>query len=175
MSGWTLMIIAMMVPFVIGQIRFTAERSLWRRRHRAIAGFLAGYVTCWTLAGLFLLGIHASPRAAAIAFLAAAVWQLTPQRRVAMASCHRTVPLAPHGWRADVATLRYGWSIGRSCVLTCWLAMAGCALTGHGVPVMLALAGLAYAERVARRPNHKFFSAALAAIAIVCFAIPAGR
>jgi hypothetical protein len=172
LGAWGLMIVAMMVPFVVGQIRFTADRSLWRRRHRAIAGFLSGYLACWTLAGVVLLGVGASGAAAGAAFFVAAIWQLTARRRVAMARCHRTAPLAPKGWRADAHTLRYGWSIGGSCVLSCWPAMAACALSGHRIPVMLALAGLTAAERFTRRPDPRLFSAALASLGIICFALP---
>ena len=39
LGRWMLMIVAMMVPLLIGPIRTTATRSLWRRRHRAIAAF----------------------------------------------------------------------------------------------------------------------------------------
>src|ERR1700761_4682199 len=50
-----LMVIAMMFPFVIGPVRGTAARSLWFRRHRAIAGFLTGYLAVWVLLGFLLI------------------------------------------------------------------------------------------------------------------------
>lgn len=40
LTHWLLMVVAMMFPFIIGPVRGTAIRSLWRRRHRAIASFL---------------------------------------------------------------------------------------------------------------------------------------
>ena len=71
LKGWMVMSVAMMLPMVIEPIRLTAERSFWHRRHRAIAGFLAGYLGLWLLAGVavsFLRIPHgAQNRAAAIA------------------------------------------------------------------------------------------------------------
>ncbi len=51
-AAWMLMVVAMMFPLVIGSVRTVAARSLWRRRHRAIAGFLTGYAGAWFLVGL---------------------------------------------------------------------------------------------------------------------------
>ena len=39
---WFLMVVATMVPVVIGGVRYAAGRSLWHRRHRSIGFFLAG-------------------------------------------------------------------------------------------------------------------------------------
>src|SRR5690349_19066680 len=49
---WMLMVAAMMLPLKIDGVRRIAERSLWPRRHRAIAGYLAGYLGVWALAGV---------------------------------------------------------------------------------------------------------------------------
>src|SRR4029453_8935011 len=57
MTEWTLMVIAMMFPIVITPVRVTAERSLWRRRHRAIAEFLAGYVLVWLVVGAIAISV----------------------------------------------------------------------------------------------------------------------
>ncbi len=43
-----LMVTAMMVPFVLPQVAFVAQSSLWSRRYRAAAGYLAGYLVVWT-------------------------------------------------------------------------------------------------------------------------------
>ena len=53
-SGWMLMTFAMMLPMVVDSIRATAERSLWRRRHRAIAAFLIGYLSLWIVIGVLM-------------------------------------------------------------------------------------------------------------------------
>ena len=44
-TGWALMLAAMMLPLLPSPVRHVRERSLARRRGRAIAWFLAGYVS----------------------------------------------------------------------------------------------------------------------------------
>src|SRR5262245_14964824 len=44
----TLMVVAMMVPLALVPLRLTAFRSLWTRRHAAMAEYLLGYVGVWT-------------------------------------------------------------------------------------------------------------------------------
>src|SRR6476620_12211696 len=48
---WVLMIVAMMLPLLVTPVRVVAARSLWRRRHRAIASFLVGYLATWLVVG----------------------------------------------------------------------------------------------------------------------------
>jgi hypothetical protein len=121
--AWLLMVLAMMVPLVIFPLRLTATRSLWSRRDRAVAAFLAGFAGRWLVPGVFFSGVEAglsmalpSPREPwlpAIAFGLAAAWELTPApRRAAAAS---PVFLRCDGWGAD-CTACYGWRIGGQCV-----------------------------------------------------------
>jgi predicted metal-binding membrane protein len=156
---WTLMVVAMMVPLVLGPLRFTAERSLWRRRHRAVAVFLAGFVSLWLLAGILLhLVIEllradggTPPPLAAGGLLLAAAWQYTPAKRRALMACHRTRPLAPHGWRAHFDCLHYGCTVGVHCAVACWALMLSCALLGHSVLVMASVTAIALVERYSTR------------------------
>ena len=50
-GGWMLMVLAMMLPVVAPDARRVAMRSLWHRRHRAMAWFLAGYLAVWAALG----------------------------------------------------------------------------------------------------------------------------
>ncbi|HEX3133525.1 MAG TPA: DUF2182 domain-containing protein, partial [Planctomycetota bacterium] len=93
-QNWLLMTLAMMLPLSTGAIKATADRSMWRRRHRAIAGWLVGYVAVWMVIGVALSLITALPLARSVlssrlvvggAFLLAAAWQLTPARARALA------------------------------------------------------------------------------------------
>lgn len=124
---WLLMIVAMMLPLILGPIRTTAARSLWRRRHRAIGAFLGGYLLPWLLGGValavlaMLMPAPQTDRSSAplmLAFAVAAGWQLTPVKRRALVSCHATRPLAPRGWPASRDCLIYGWIVGVRCVIT---------------------------------------------------------
>ena len=104
---WLLMVVAMMFPLVMAQVRQAAFHSLWSRRHRAIGLFLAGYVAPWFAFGALVILIQgefpADGRASVIivAILSAAAWQASPFKRRALVHCHRIMPLAPRGWRAN--------------------------------------------------------------------------
>jgi predicted metal-binding membrane protein len=169
------MVIAMMVPLVSGSIRDTAARSLWARRQRAVAGFMAGYLTIWLLAGLAICAaveglrwVHWNPAiAVVVAFCIAAVWQLTPAKTRALRSCHRTLPLAPLGWSADRDSVRFGRLIGVACVGSCWALMAACAATGHSVLGMTFASCVCFAERYQFRPNQRVLAGVIAGFAAI--------
>ena len=172
---WALMVFAMMMPLVFGHIRFTATRSLWRRRQRAILEFVCGYASVWLLVGVavsaslsvvgvtHLLNGRWMPAAA---FGAASIWQLAPWRRRALAACHRTMPLAPRGWRADRDCLRYGGAIGTRCVMTCGVLMLGCVFAGHGMLAMLTATAIVGAEGYYVRADERSTSAVLGFVAV---------
>lgn len=166
---WLAMICAMMAPLVWGHVSLVAERSLWRRRHRAIALFLASYIATWAAYGALVttaLGSAAIPLQPALCLLAAALWQLTPWKLRALRRCHRSIPLAPSGGRADRDCLRYGWMTGGNCLLSCWALMLVCAAGRLSVWLMVGLTAFTVAERVADRPRRTRFAAALSAGAL---------
>jgi hypothetical protein len=167
LGHWMLMVAAMMLPLMIDGLRTAAARSLWRRRHRAIALFTAGYFAPWLIAGLPVVALcrlpwARGPLAAALAFGLAALWLWAPARRRALAGCHRTVPLAPCGGRADRDCLRYGALLGQACVVSCWPMMLACTLTGHALVAMVGAALLAALERRSfRRPTRTVLAGTL--------------
>ena len=172
---WLVMVAAMMLPIVRDPIHTTAERSLWRRRHRAIGGFLLGYLGPWMLFGLVasaaLFGLRMKSWleptvAAAIGFGVAVLWQLTTTKRRAVLACHRTLPIAPTGWRADRDCMRYGWMVGSSCIVSCWALMLACMLAGHGIPAMVCATAVGWSERNKPRPNQLVLCAVMAAFAL---------
>jgi len=159
-SQWLLMVLAMMVPLSVGAIRTTAARSLWRRRHRAIAAFLAGFIVPWAIAGVFVsIAVTAwmpeDARAITIvtvlALAIAALWQRSRPKQRALRACHGTRPLAPTGWAACRDCIGFGASIGGHCVISCWALMLVCAVSGHHPLVMLAAAAIGVAERTTPR------------------------
>jgi predicted metal-binding membrane protein len=170
LTNGAIMLVAMMPPLVIPQIRVTALRSLWVRRHRAVAGFLLGYLGVWLIviaAAALLSAVLAgqswapTPLVAAVAFLAAGVWQLTAIKSVGLRGCHRTIPLAPTGWRADRDCARYGFVTGRSCLLSCWAIMLACMLAEHDLLTMVCASGVVLAERFVFRPNQRVLATVL--------------
>ena len=180
LAQWLLMVVAMMVPLAAGAIRTTAARSLWRRRHRAIAAFLAGYLAPWAIAGIVVsigvtLWMPSNSRAiattTAVALAIAALWQTSPTKRRALMACHGTRPLAPAGWIAVRDGLRYGASIGGHCLTSCWALMLTCAILGHHPAVMTAAAAIGAAERMTPRADARTTSTTLAGLAMISLVV----
>ncbi len=158
--GCVLMVIAMVPPMAVPLVRHVAARSFAVRRHRAVAGFLAGITGVWLLAaGAALIVLAGQPwvsaeshAAVGLGFLLAAGWQFAPLKRRALLRCHRTVPLASAGWRADRDCLLFGAGYAGGCVGSCWAMMLAAVLAGHDPLVSLCVQGVALAERQARAP-----------------------
>src|SRR5262245_26892105 len=169
---WLLMIVAMMLPLSVASIQATAARSLWRRRHRAIAWWLAGYLTPWFMLGaaVSFAWRPVSAPVAALAFIVAGLWQVSTLRARALKRCHRTPSLAPTGWRANYDCARYGWTTGVYCVAACGALMVACSLLGHG-PIglagMVATTMVGAAERYLIRPDQRWLAGGLALQAVV--------
>ena len=176
---WMLMVAAMMLPLQIQGVRWTAERSLWPRRHRAILGFLLGYLSVWALAGAALSWtgtVFAIPRrvgwmeGVAIGFFLEMLWLISPWKPIAAHMCHRTFPLSPTGWRADRDCLAYGCMIGYACALNCWPLMFACWLSGHSLIAVLLGFGFAWVDRHAS-PDYRLHATAAAVLGAVFAAI----
>lgn len=152
------MAVTMMVPLTLPALRHAALSSRWRRRHRAAAGFLAGYLAVWipagavlVVAGDALVSVLGGSVTVAVAFALATLWQRAPAKRRLLSRCRRTRPLAPLGWRADRDCARLGVGVGWSCAATCWALMAATVAAGHSVAVMAVLFGVQLHERFGRR------------------------
>src|SRR5215211_3666923 len=86
--GTVAMVIAMMLPLTLTNVRHIALSSLWRRRHRAIAAFLVGYLAVWFVVQTIIVetwGLLAPligwGTAAGIAMVAAPLWEIAPLKR----------------------------------------------------------------------------------------------
>jgi predicted metal-binding membrane protein len=159
--AWVLMTIAMMGPAALAGVRHTSRNSLPRRRGRAMAEYGAGYLAPWAIYGLALIwlahaaGWTASWEATGLALAMAAGWQLTPWKRRCLLECHRSVPLPPRGWRAEVASARFGLRNGASCLGSCWPLMAVMTtLPAAHLWWTLGLTGFVTFERLGRHPNR---------------------
>jgi predicted metal-binding membrane protein len=150
---WLLMVVAMMFPLVMAQVRQAAFHSLWSRRHRAIGVFLTGYVMPWLAFGALVILIQGELpidrwASVIVAIVIAAAWQASPSKRRALSDCHRIMPLAPRGWRANWDCLRFGCRIGTACVCACWALMLVCAVSDHGTLTMCVATMVAIHDRV---------------------------
>lgn len=155
---WIVMTVAMMFPLAAAGARRIALASLWRRRHLAIGEYLAGYLSVWAVVGLAAIVAVAAvwpdgapPHAVPVVLLVAALWQVYPVRRRALARCRGAGFVNVRGWRADRDCVADGWNYGRKCVLTCGPVMA-VMVVGHSLIVMACVTALLLTER-ARGPN----------------------
>jgi predicted metal-binding membrane protein len=172
---WDLMVLAMMVPVAAPYARRVAFESLWRRRHRAIAWFVLGYLALWLAVGAALVGAVAvvgrTPdlRLVSLLFLLAAAWQVSRPRRRVLRRCGVLPAGALKGWRADRDCTVNGLRYGVRCTLVCGPAMAAAALSGSLV-LMAGVIVLFLSER-ARGPNpHRRAGRPLEAWGLATFA-----
>lgn len=152
MSGWTLMVLAMMLPAMTPLFASVARRSYRSRRWRAVLATSGGYVLAWMLPLPLLLVVRGlslgnAPWIATACCGLAALWTMLPFRHRWFAQCHREIPLCPVGLRADRDALRQGLVSGVPCVAGCWPLMLACAFTGHNFVVMIAGTALTLYER----------------------------
>lgn len=174
---WTTMVVAMMVPGALPMQRLVVFDSLWRRRHRSGAWWLAGYVGVWVAFGLGLAafvavveqgsGASFDPgRRTTTAVLAAAViWQVSPAKARALKRCHRRRAFAPRGWRNTRDLIRYGGAHANACVGSCGVVMAAMFVSAHDFHLMVPLAVVTVVERFQRYPKPAAGAAAIAAVA----------
>jgi predicted metal-binding membrane protein len=178
LPGWSLMIVAMMVPVTLPAVRYVGLNSMRRRRQRAMALYTAVYVGVWVLFGVTALGAYhllsvhlgvGDRPLLAVALAVAAGWQLTRAKRRALFACGRTVPLPPAGRRADAGCVRFALLQAWRCVRSCWAIMLVMVVVGHAnLAWMVALTTLVVAEEltIGGRRLTRPAAAALAAAAV---------
>jgi len=170
---WTLMSGAMMLPAAMPAVRHVNVNSLYWRRRRATVEFVLSFLALWTLFSLLVLyplseRVPTGSATVIAALLLAAAWQLTPYKWRALRACHRASPLPSRGWRASLATARFGIRNGSACLASCWAIMAVVAILGpSALLVMVAATAVVYLERLNLRPRwaSRRVSALLAAAA----------
>jgi predicted metal-binding membrane protein len=158
---WTLMVVAMMLPSALPAVSHVAGNSLRWRRRRAMATFVAVYLSIWLAFGALVLaaapvwsGVKGA-RGLAGALALAALWQVTAQKRRALRDCHRPSPLPPRGRRATAGVVRFALMNGFACVRSCWAMMLATAVATSATTLcMVAVAGIVTAEKLAQRPRR---------------------
>jgi len=169
LGHWLLMVLAMMLPLQLAIVRSVAFNSLRRRRHVAIATFLAGYLAVWTLAGLpaiALAHLAHGPLIAAGAFVFAAITTSSATHAWAIDACHASRPLAPSGLAATRDAFTYGALIGCVCILACWPLMVACTLADHALVALVGGAIVGFLERRAFRPRVRAAVLVIVALAV---------
>jgi len=142
-SGWTAMMVAMMVPATLPLIllyRAVARKRLGPIKARAdTAALLLGYVVVWALAGLPVyayalaaenVGRFAVVLPAALLMIGGA-YQFTSLKRSCHARCSSPLSFLMHRWRPGTAgALRLGALHGVDCLGCCAGLMAGLVALG---------------------------------------------
>jgi predicted metal-binding membrane protein len=131
LTGWGLMVIAMMLPKLIFPVRDIYERSLPRYRLPLSLLFLSGYIAAWMVVGLVMmtviLGLHllmpGSFLPATGLGIIAMVWQFSPAKQRCLNRGHDHRTLAAFGWPAHRDAWLFGIMHGVWCVGSGWAIM----------------------------------------------------
>jgi predicted metal-binding membrane protein len=131
LTGWGLMVVAMMFPKLIMPIQYICARSLKRRRFWSALLFVFGYVGVWMAAGLFMiaaiLGLNLlMPKSYLPAIgvgIVALIWQFSPVKQRCLNRGHDHWTLSAFGWAASRDALLFGVAHGMWCVGSGWALM----------------------------------------------------
>ena len=166
-AGWTLMIVAMMLPTSLPLVAlfhsFVRER---RNKVRLTASLVAGYLAVWTLFGL---GVHTGDRfvhqavdqspwldantwvIGAATMLAAGLYQFTPLKYKCLEKCRSPLAFIMEHWRGgrgEQEAFHLGVRHGLFCLGCCWSLMLLMFAVGVGnLAWMLALAAVMTVEK----------------------------
>ena len=149
-TGWAVMLIAMMAPLLIAPVRHIRDRSLARRRVRAILLFGASYAGVWTAAGLILTMLAQEFRIATpdsrlclpFGIFLVLLWQFSPAKQGCLNRVHIHPDLTAFGWTADATAVRFGLLHGFWCCGSCWTLMLLPLLISRGHLVVMAVVTL---------------------------------
>ncbi|WP_400996597.1 DUF2182 domain-containing protein [Agromyces sp. GXQ0307] len=160
LAMWALMVAAMMLPTVLPLVRYVADVSRPARRASMVATFVGAYLAAWCAVGAAVVAAEFTattafgpvPRAALVVMIvAAALWELTPAKRHALARCCRTAPIRLRGAAAYGSSAALGLRHAVVCVIACGPAMAVLALAGHPLVATVVVAALLTGEKLWRR------------------------
>ena len=129
LSGWTVMMAAMMLPSV-GPLAIVYRRS--SQDAAATAALETGYLLVWVFTGLVALAVGRavdvemlSPQAVGAIVAVAGAYQLTPLKTACLRRCRTPVDFLMQRWRrGHRGAVRLGGEHGFYCVGCCWGLMA---------------------------------------------------
>ena len=143
LSGWTGMMVAMMVPATLSLIllyrTIARNRLSFLRARVGTVTLLAGYVAVWSAAGLpvyaySLFAKGAGPLATAppaLLLVVGGIYQFTPLKRICHARCSNPLFFLVQNWRPGATGgLRLGAMHGADCLGCCAGLMVGLVALG---------------------------------------------
>jgi predicted metal-binding membrane protein len=169
LTMWVVMMVAMMLPSAYPMlaayeraVRADAGSESW-----SVAAFAVGYLVCW---GIFAalatglqwwllaqskvdsMGVLIQPAAAALALVAAGIYELTPTKQTMLGHCRAPLGFLATEWRRGrIGALRMGIAHGRTCLACCWAVMLLLFVLGvMNLWWVLAIAGFVALEKLTR-------------------------
>ncbi|WP_460473396.1 copper chaperone [Emticicia fontis] len=147
LTGWGLMVVAMMLPKLIFPIQLIYASSLKRQRLLSSLLFIFGYIGVWMIVGSFMiaiiLGVHllmpGSYIPAIVLGIIAIIWQFSPIKQRCLNRGHDHWTLAAFGWAANRDAILFGVMHGVWCVGAGWALMLLPMLlpVGHNLAMIL--------------------------------------
>jgi predicted metal-binding membrane protein len=179
LSGWTAMMVAMMVPATLPLIllyRTIASNRVSPSRTRiGTAVLLVGYVAVWIVAGLPVYAYNSLSGAAgslaavlpALLLIVGGAYQFTPLKRICHARCSSPLFFLMQNWRPGATgALRLGMLHGVDCLGCCAGLMVGLVALGMmNLAWMLTAAVIIFAEKTI--PNSHRIARPLGVIMVV--------
>jgi len=189
--GWTLMVVAMMLPTSLPLVALFCRLTRQRQDQRLLACLLlAGYLSMWTIFGMVVhlgdgllyvavaqsawLEAHAWAIGAGILVLAG-VYQFTPLKYACLDKCRSPLSFITEHWRGSherAQAFRLGVHHGLFCIGCCWSLMLLMFAVGVGnLGWMLVLGALMAIEK--NLPWGRRFSAPLGVV-LLCWGLTLG-
>jgi predicted metal-binding membrane protein len=170
LAGWTLMIVAMMLPTTAPLVALFHSFVRRRANHIRLTAFLvAGYLWVWTLVGFVVYAAHQLIRqvveqsagleanlwaVGAAALLLAGLYQFTSLKHQCLEKCRSPLSFIMEHWRggrAEQEAFHLGLRHGVFCVGCCWSLMLLMFVVGVGsLGWMLALGAVMAVEKNVR-------------------------
>lgn len=162
--GWTLMIVAMMLP-TSSPLILLFHRLVRDRRYagRLVALLIGGYLTVWIVFGLLVHSLNWAVRSAirtipwlsnnpwllgSVILLLAGLYQFSPLKYSCLAKCRSPMTFIVEHWcggNETIQSLRLGIDHGIFCVGCCWSLMLLMFVVGTGSLGWMLLLGLVMA------------------------------
>ena len=146
LTGWGIMVVAMMFPKIIVPIRIIVLRSLRGKSLPCSFLFTLGYLFIWLLTGFFILSTvrlvndfsFQSHWVAITGLLVTLSWQFSPLKQRCLNRGQQHITLSAFGWASYRDALHYGLSHGVWCIGSGWALMLYPMLLPQGhMPAML--------------------------------------
>ena len=131
LTGWGLMVVAMMLPKLIIPVQHIYGQSLKRLRFPSALLFVLGYIAVWMAVGFvmvaIILGLHLLMPGSYLPVTAlgiiAVIWQFSPIKQRCLNRGHDHSVLAAFGWAAHRDALLFGITHGVWCAGSGWAIM----------------------------------------------------